>query len=83
MEISPYHPFRSAQAKEEYLSFYDERAKSWPISPETGMLDTSFGQTFLHIGGPNDAPLLVLLPGSVFNSLMWIPNIEALSLSIR
>jgi len=79
MEISPHHPFRSEQAKEEYLVYYDERAKGWPIPSETGMVDTSFGQTFVRIGGPSDAPPLVLLPGSVFNSLMWIPNIEALS----
>jgi pimeloyl-ACP methyl ester carboxylesterase len=83
MEISPYHPFRSAQAKEEYLTYYDERAKGWPIASETRMVNTSFGQTFVRIGGPSDSPPLVLLPGSVFNSLMWIPNIEALSNEYR
>jgi len=83
MEISPYHPFRSSQAKEEYLIYYDERAKGWPITSETKMVDTSFGQTFVRLGGPNSVPPLVLLPGSVFNSLMWIPNIEALSNEYR
>ena len=83
MEISPYHPFRSAQAKEEYLTYYDERARGWPIASETRMVDTSFGQTFVRIGGPGDAPPLALLPGSVFNSLMWIPNIGALSKEYR
>jgi len=79
MEIFSYHPFKSEQAKEEYLTNYDNRAKSWPVPSETKMVDTSFGQTFVRISGPMDAPPLVLLPGAVFNSLMWIPNIEALS----
>jgi len=81
--MSTYHPFRSEQAKEAYLSYYDKRAKGWPIPSETKMVDTSFGQTFVRISSPSDAPPLVLLPGSVFNSLMWIPNIEALSKEYR
>lgn len=83
MEIKKYHPFRSEQAKEEYLNYYDERAKGWPIPSETKMVETFFGQTFVRMSGPTDAPPLVLLPGSVFNSLMWIPNIEALSREYR
>ena len=83
MEVSKYHPFKSEQAKEEYLAYYDLRAKGWPIPSETKMVDTSFGQTFVRISGPGDGHPLVLLPGSVFNSLMWIPNIEALSKEYR
>lgn len=83
METSNYHPFRSSQAKEEYLTYYDERAKEWPIASDTKLAHTSFGQTFVRISGPSNAPPLVLLPGSVFNSLMWIPNIEALSKEYR
>jgi len=83
MESSSYHPFRSEQAKQEYLAYYDNRAKGWPIPSETTMVDTSFGKTFVCISGREDAPPLVLLPGSVFNSLMWIPNIEALSREYR
>lgn len=83
MEVADYHPFRSEGAKETYLAYYDNRAKGWPIPSETKMVDTSFGQTFVRISGPSDAPPLVLLPGSVFNSLMWIPNIKALSKKYR
>jgi pimeloyl-ACP methyl ester carboxylesterase len=35
------------------------------------------------VSGPEEAPLLVLLPGANATSLMWIPNIEALSESYR
>ncbi len=28
---SPYHPFKTEQAKNEYLKLYDKRAKKWPV----------------------------------------------------
>jgi pimeloyl-ACP methyl ester carboxylesterase len=83
VEKSTYHPFRSVQAREEYQASYDRRAATWPVPCETGMVDTFLGQTFVRISGPKDAPPLVLLPGSVFNSLMWMPNITALSREFR
>lgn len=79
MELATYHPFRSAQAKERYLALYDLRAKQWPVASDTRMVKTAYGQTFVRISGPADAQPLVLLPGAAVSSLMWIPNIEALS----
>ena len=79
MEITPYHPFKSEKAKQRYLTFYDTEAKKWPVDSETRVVDTSYGQTFLRISGPVGTQPLVLLPGLSANSLMWIPNIEALS----
>lgn len=83
MEMSAFHPFRSAQAQQEYLQYYDQRSQEWPIESETKLVGTSFGQTFVRISGPVNASPLVLLPASVFNSLMWIPNIESLSSQYR
>ena len=79
MKASAHHPFRSAKAKAEYLALYDESAKGWPVASECRMIDTSYGQTFVRISGPVDAPPLVLLPGAGACSLMWRPHIEALS----
>ena len=79
MKTSAYHPFRSARAKAEYLALYDEAAKDWPVPSEGRMVDTLYGQTFVRISGPVAAPSLVLLPGAGTCSLMWRPNIEALS----
>jgi len=79
MELSAYHPFRSAKAKEQYLALYDLRAKMWPIVSESRLAETSYGQTFIRISGSTAAEPLVLLPGAGCNSLMWAPNIEALS----
>lgn len=83
MKIEPFHPFKSDQAKQEYLGFYDYRAKGWTVASETKMVTTSFGQTFVRISGLNNTSPLVLLPASVLNSLMWIPNVEALSQKYR
>jgi pimeloyl-ACP methyl ester carboxylesterase len=74
-----YHPFRSARAKEQYLDLYDRRAKRWPVASEPAMVETSYGPTFVRISGPANAPPLVLLPGAASTSLMWVPNIRALS----
>jgi pimeloyl-ACP methyl ester carboxylesterase len=78
-DISGSHPFRSAKAKERYLKFYDQAAKIWPLASETRMVDTSYGQTFVRICGPEGAPPLVLIHGANATSLMWAPNITALS----
>jgi pimeloyl-ACP methyl ester carboxylesterase/TM2 domain-containing membrane protein YozV len=79
MDMTPYHPFRSMPAKERYLKMYDKWAREWPVESETRMVDTSYGQTFIRISGPDAASPLVLLPGASATSLMWLPNIEALS----
>jgi pimeloyl-ACP methyl ester carboxylesterase len=83
MKTSNFHPFLSAQAQAEYLTYYDRRAQTWPVESTTTMVDTFLGQTFVRLSGPVDAPPLALLPGSVFSSLMWTPNIKALSTHFR
>ncbi len=83
IEMTAYHPFRSATAKEQFFKLYDMRAKKWPVDSETRLEDTFYGQTFVRISGPVGAPPLVLLHGAAGNSLQWMPNIEALSKSYR
>ena len=83
IEMTAYHPFRSMTAKEQYLKLYDMRAKKWPVDSDTMFADTSYGQTFVRMSGPVDAPPLVLLHGGGGNSLQWIPSIEALSKNYR
>lgn len=78
-----FHPFRSQEAKEAYLTFYDARAKRWPIPSKNKLVKTSFGQTFVRIGGPENGEPLVLLPGDAENSLSWIPQIAAFSVKYR
>lgn len=83
LEIAAHHPFRSPQAKQEYLRFYDHQAEQWPTPSDARVVGTSFGQTFIRIQGPVDGAPLVLLPGDTETSLSWLPVIEPLSQSFR
>ena len=84
MSIPAYFPFRSAAVRDSYFAYYDSLAlKEWPVASEKRMVPTSYGETFVRITSPADAPLLVLLPGAVATSLMWAPNIRALSAACR
>lgn len=79
IELTPYHPFKSAKAKEKYLKYYEQRSQQWPVAYEDRMIKTAQGETFVRISGGDDAPPLVLLPSTGSPSLLWIPNIKMLS----
>jgi len=78
-----YHNFRTDEARAEYFAALDVREKRWPISSENRIVHTSWAKTFVRIGGPIDAPPLVLVHGMAGNSLSWEPNIKALSEHFR
>ena len=81
--LNEYHPFKSEKAKKEYLAYYDKKSTEWPLQSEEQMVRTSYGETFVRINGPKDAPPIVLLPGGGTSSLMWKNNIVALSKNHR
>mgnify|MGYP001818030121 CR=1 FL=1 len=83
MAMEPWHPFRTAAAKQEYLAFYDARAQRWPIPSESMMVSTTLGDTFVRVQGPTDGPPMVLLPGDSETSLAWIPVVEAFAAGHR
>lgn len=93
MNLRASHPFRSARAKAEYQALYMERAKAWPVTSETQLIETPSGQTFVRSSGHLTDPPLILLPGSRGTScldggLTWeeepeISSIEERGLPIR
>ena len=84
MDTSEYLPYRSPEARDAFFVLYDaEAATKWPVASEERTASTSYGKTFVRITGPAGAQPLVLLPGASGTSLMWAPNIHALSAVYR
>lgn len=84
MSTPAYYPYRSAAARDSYFAYYDAlAAKDWPVTSETRMVPTTYGETFVRISGPAGAPPLALLPGATGTSLLWAPNIRELSQECR
>ena len=84
MDTAEYYPYRTAAARDLCFRYLDDLAASqWPIFSEERMVPTAFGATFVRISGPPAAPLLMLLHGAGATSLMWAPNIQALSREYR
>ncbi len=78
-----HHPFRSAEARDEYLSYYDDRDGRWPITASTVLVPTTFGDTLVRIQGPSDGHPMVLLPGDTETSLVWSSVVAPLARSAR
>jgi len=84
MNTTEYYPYRTAEARERCVRYLDGLAtRQWPIVSEERMVPTAFGTTFVRVSGPPAAPVLVLLHGAGTTSLMWSPNIDALSKEYR
>jgi pimeloyl-ACP methyl ester carboxylesterase len=78
-----FHPFRSAEARAEYFAALEVREKRWPIPSENRFVETPWARTFVRIGGPTDAPPLVLIHGAATNSVSWEANVKGLSEKYR
>src|SRR5207302_8885780 len=84
MGPAPYFPYRSEAARQVCFAYLDSlAAREWPIASEQRFVPTTDGETFVRISGPEGAPPLVLLHGATATSLMWAPNIAALSAEYR
>ena len=61
--LPPYHPFRSEQAKQQYLASYELRSRAWPVPSKTMTVHTSFSETYVRSSGPEDGPPVRLRSG--------------------
>jgi pimeloyl-ACP methyl ester carboxylesterase len=84
METSTCYPYKSEADKELAFSYLDSFAAAhWPVPSEQRTVPTRYGPTFVRISGPPAAAPVVLLHGAGSTSLMWAPNVEALSAHYR
>jgi pimeloyl-ACP methyl ester carboxylesterase len=84
MNTAEYYPYRTAASRDLCFCYLDGlAARLWPIASEERMVPTTFGATFVRVSGPPAATALILLHGAGGTSLMWAPNIEALSREYR
>lgn len=78
-----FHPFTSQESRDRFLTHLEVLEKFWPIQHEGRMVQTRYGETFVRVGGPDDAPPVVLLPGGQSSSLVWRRLIGPLSARFR
>ncbi|MDX2153921.1 MAG: alpha/beta hydrolase [Bryobacteraceae bacterium] len=84
MASSLFYPYRSEASRDRCFAYLDSvAARTWPAASESRTVTTSYGTTFVRVTGPREAPPLVLLAGATGTSLMWAPNISALSAHFR
>lgn len=79
-----YYPYRSEDARNRCLAHLDAlAARTWPPDSREQVVATSYGRTLVRVTGSATGPPLVLLHGAGATSLMWAPNICALSEEFR
>jgi pimeloyl-ACP methyl ester carboxylesterase len=65
------------------LERYRQVLMHWPVPNEQPRVPTREGETFVIVCGPEEAPPLLLLHGSMANSAMWMGDIAAWSAHFR
>ena len=63
--------FKTENGRKEVLERYVKFLDNWPVASERRMVPTRQGETFVLVCGPEAAPPLVLIHGSLGNAAMW------------
>jgi len=76
--------FTSPEGKARYIRLFESvLAQCWPVAYEERLVPTRFGESYVIISGPADAPPLVLLHGFSATAAMWGSHIDLLSRHFR
>jgi pimeloyl-ACP methyl ester carboxylesterase len=67
--------FKSPQAQALLRKAYREMLALWPVPHEQLRLSTREGETFVIVCGPKTAPPVILLHGTMSNSMAWIREV--------
>ncbi|MEX1153278.1 alpha/beta fold hydrolase [Parvibaculum sp.] len=75
--------YRSAEAAAEVEALYRRALERWPVPKTELHLPTRQGPTFVLACGPEDAPPVLLLHGSMANSAVWMPDVALWATKFR
>lgn len=75
--------YRSAEAAAAVETQYQRVLEQWPVPKTELHVLTRQGSTFVVACGPENAPPVVLLHGSMANSAAWIPDVALWSTKFR
>lgn len=75
--------WRSDAGKAAVMALYRRFLDHWPVRREEKRVATREGETFVVVSGPADAPPLILLHGSAFNSVGWMGDVASWSQRFR
>lgn len=67
----------ATEATGAFFTAYDKVLARWPEGTEHRTVPTPFGDTYVAVCGPPDAPPLVLLPGGGATAGSWFANVAA------
>lgn len=69
--------WKSSEGERIVRERYLEILKSWPVPNQQLRIPTCQGETFVIACGPQGAPALILLHGSVANSASWMGHVAS------
>jgi pimeloyl-ACP methyl ester carboxylesterase len=75
--------FSSPEGKAGVMRDYQVIMDHWPVAFKELTVPTSFGETYVIVSGPVNAPPVVLLHALLATAASWYRNVEALSRSYR
>jgi len=75
--------WKTNEARQSVLARYAQILDFWPVANTRLHLSTSQGETFVIASGPEDAPAVLLLHGSMANTTSWMGDVLALSQHFR
>lgn len=71
--------YRSESGADAVRSMYSSLLRHWPVPNEQRHVTTRLGDTHVITCGPANAPALILLHGSSFNSVNWMGDVTSWS----
>lgn len=75
--------YKSPEGEHAIQDRYRQFLKYWPVGNQQLRVPTREGETFVIASGPENAPPVILLHGTAFNSTMWMGDIAAWSQDFR